>query len=368
MRPTNRTTWILLFSFLGLAGLQSPGCSNEVENIARNGLDPALKGECALAADDGDPCTLEGCEGQPNAHVVTAGLPCGLNNDLTCTPAGACGGCATADQCGVSSSCLPWVCDVDHICRETPSPNGQKLQTQIPGDCKELQCDGSGGEKTVNINDPPTYDCYMTTCSGGMEVKTPSPQGTDCNTGGGNSCDGKGNCIECNTDADCASMGEICDNKSHLCFSCTDGVQNGDESDINCGGDRCAACPKGKKCNEIQDCGSGLSCADGICCNSACDQPCEACNLAASVGTCDFIDKYADDPSYGAGMTCLAANNKTCNGAGSCRGALGAACTGPTDCASSKCGATNVCVKTTGDSCNQPSECFSGACTAGKCT
>ncbi len=369
MRPTNRTTWILLLSFLGLIGLESPGCSNEVENIDRNGLNPAIKGECERADSDNDPCTLEGCKGQPNAHVITAGLKCGVGEALTCTPTGACGGCASPDQCGDSSFCLPWVCDVDKVCRQTPSPNGQKLQTQVPGDCKELQCDGAGGEKTVNVSDAPTYDCYMTTCSAGMEVKTPSPQGTTCNTGGGNSCDGKGKCIECNTDADCAPQGKICDSKSNLCFSCTDGMQNGDESDVNCGGDRCPACPQGKKCDTIQDCASNLSCADGICCDNACDQPCEACNLPASVGICNFIPKYEDDSNYGMNMSCLAANMKTCSGMGACRGALGAACTGPTGCASGKCDTvTKVCVKTTGDSCNQPTECFSGMCTAGKCT
>lgn len=369
MRPTNRTTWILLLSFLGLAGLQSPGCSNEVENIDRNGLNPALKGECAPAVDDGDPCTLEGCEGQSNAHVVTAGLPCGLSKDLICDATGACGGCTTADQCGTSTSCLPWVCDVDKICRQTPSPNGQKLLTQVPGDCKELQCDGAGGEKTVNIaNDAPTYDCFMTTCSAGMEVKTPSPQGTPCNTGGGNSCDDKGKCIECNTDADCAPAGKICDSKSNLCFSCTDNQKNGDESDIDCGGDRCSACVQGKGCTVIQDCASNLFCADGVCCGSACGEACQACNLPTSVGTCSDIEKYQDDPSYGMNMSCLGANMKTCNGAGACRGALGSTCMSNTDCASGRCGmATKVCVKSTGDMCNQPSECFSGTCTNGMC-
>ena len=214
MRPTNRSTWILLLSFLGLAGLQSPGCSNEEENALRNGTDLSLTGECKLAADDGDPCTLEGCEGQPNAHVVTAGLPCGLNNDLACTPTGDCGGCTTGDQCGVSTACLPWTCDVDKVCRQTPSPNGQKVPSQIPDDCKEIVCDGSGGEKSVNDpDDAPFVDCHDTTCSNGSPESTPVAQGTACNTNGGKSCDGKGNCIECNTDADCGAAGIYCDLK-----------------------------------------------------------------------------------------------------------------------------------------------------------
>lgn len=374
MRPTKRTTWILLLSFLGLMGLEGPGCSNEVDNIARNGKDPAAKGECTPAADDGDPCTLEGCEGQANAHVVTAGLPCGLNNDLICTATGDCGGCASADQCGTSTGCLPWVCDVDKICRQTPSPNGQAVQTQIPNDCKKIVCDGMGGEKTTNDDtDVPFYDCYMTTCSGGMEVKTPSPQGTACNTNGGKSCDGQGLCIECNTDNDCvqAGTGTFCDLKSHTCFSCTDGKQSGDESDIDCGGDRCSACTQGKNCNVIQDCATNLFCADGVCCTTACTGPCQACNLVEGPGECNLVPDYGEDPSYGAGMSCLSADGLACKG-GNCGKALGSPCTAPADCASGRCGdpdgnGSKTCVKTTGDACTQNVECFSNNCMNGFC-
>lgn len=369
MRPTKRTTCILLLSFLGLMGLQSPGCSNEVDDITRNGKDPAAKGECTPAADDNDPCTLEGCEGQANAHVITAGLPCGLNNDLICNAKGECGNCMGPEQCGTSTACLPWVCDIDKICRQTPSPNMQPVSAQTPNDCKKVVCDGKGGETEIfDDTDAPSYDCYTTTCSMGMEVKTPLAEGTACNTNGGKSCDGNGNCIECNTNADCGQSGIFCDPKSHTCFRCDDGIQNGDESDIDCGGDRCSACTQGQKCMGLQDCATNLFCTDGVCCTTACDQPCEACNLPTSVGSCDFIAKYTDDPSYGMNMSCTAANGKTCNGTGACRGALGAPCLVPTDCASTKCGmTTKVCVKNTGDSCNAGTECFSGTCMDGMC-
>lgn len=365
MRPTNRATLILLFSFVGLVGLQSPGCSNEVDNLERNGQDPDLKGGCTPAADDGDPCTLEGCEGQSNAHVVVAGLPCGLNNDLVCTATGACGGCADPGQCGTSTACLPWVCDVDKICRQTPSPNGQAIAAQNPDDCKKIVCDGAGGEKTVNDDtDVPFYDCYMTTCSGGSEVKMPAAQGTACNTGGGNSCDGNGECVECNTDADCGPSGIFCDPVSNRCHSCSDGLANGDESDRDCGGVKCPKCTQGQGCNNAGDCTTTF-CADGICCSTACNQPCEACDLPSSVGICDFIARYDEDPAYGMGMSCT--GTMVCTGFGGCKGDLGQTCSAPTDCASGKCSASKVCVKTTGDMCSQPSECFSNTCNNGVC-
>ncbi|HRI72633.1 MAG TPA: hypothetical protein PK156_50700 [Polyangium sp.] len=366
MRPTKRTTWILLLSFLGLVGVESPGCSHEVDNLERNGQDPDLKGGCTPATDDGDPCTLEGCEGQGNAHVVTPGLACGKNGDLVCNATGACGGCTDASQCGDSTACLPWVCDVEKICRQTPSPNGQAIATQIPKDCKKVVCDGAGGEKTVNDDtDVPFYDCYLTTCSGGSEVKTPAQQGTPCTTGG-NSCDNQGNCVECNTDNDCGPAGNYCDPVSNRCHSCTDGSANGDESDIDCGGIKCPKCTQGEGCKIAGDCTTNF-CADGICCNTACDQACQACNITGSVGTCDFIARYDEDPSYGMGMMC--SGTKVCTGLGGCAGDLGQPCTGPTDCASGKCSTSmpKVCVKTTGDMCTQPSECFNNMCTNGVC-
>jgi hypothetical protein len=55
--------------------------------------------------------------------------------------------------------------------------------------------------------------------------------------------------------------------------SCSDGVQNGDESDIDCGGSRCNGCQDGKLCLVNGDCLSN-ACDDGICYTpvGACDE------------------------------------------------------------------------------------------------
>ena len=45
--------------------------------------------------------------------------------------------------------------------------------------------------------------------------------------------------------------------------SCHDGVRNGPESDVDCGGD-CPACDLGRSCKRARECVSGL-CADGVC-------------------------------------------------------------------------------------------------------
>ena len=333
------------------------GCSQILD------VDKTYIFDCTTQFRDGDPCTLEACEGELNTQIV-AGLPCGLNNDLICTGTGECGGCSDPSQCGFSGACLPWVCTVDRICQPSPLPDGQAIQAQIPNDCRKIVCDGAGGEKTANDDtDVPVYDCYMTTCSGGMEVKSPTPQGTACTTGG-NSCDGNGKCVECNTDADCGPVGNYCDPVSNRCHNCADGFANGDESDIDCGGIKCPKCTQGQGCVNSEDCTTGF-CADNICCNTGCNNPCEACDLASSVGTCDFIARYEEDPTYGTNMSCTGTN--VCTGLGGCKSDLGQPCSAPTDCASGRCSNIDVCVKTTGDMCTVPSECFSNMCTGGVC-
>ncbi len=69
----------------------------------------------------------------------------------------------------------------------------------------------------------------------------------------------------CNGNLDCGDLGFIC-GPDHLCVPhCGDGVQNGGESDVDCGGDECAArCVSGETCSVPGDCASGI-CYYGIC-------------------------------------------------------------------------------------------------------
>src|SRR5881394_764963 len=64
----------------------------------------------------------------------------------------------------------------------------------------------------------------------------------------------------CGGDADCAS--------AHCalgrCISCGDGVRDGSESDVDCGGDLCAPCAVGNACGMNRDCRSG-ACEKGTC-------------------------------------------------------------------------------------------------------
>lgn len=46
--------------------------------------------------------------------------------------------------------------------------------------------------------------------------------------------------------------------------SCDNGLKDGDETDIDCGGDRCPSCNDGKQCSVASDCKS-QNCEGGVC-------------------------------------------------------------------------------------------------------
>ncbi len=96
--------------------------------------------------------------------------------------------------------------------------------------------------------------------------------------------DCNGQCVNLQTDMhNCGTCGNVC-NPGEVCkkgkcvsasntnegtttnkkAACTDGVKNGKETDVDCGGSSCSACADGKACSKNTDCSSHL-CVNGIC-------------------------------------------------------------------------------------------------------
>ncbi|CAF3954656.1 unnamed protein product [Adineta steineri] len=129
-----------------------------------------------------------------------------------------------------------------------------------------INCSASGGGgNCIPTNNPPnTYTC--TNCTYGADVingtcpSSPCTGSVNCNSaGGGGTCQpiGSGNtgykCIDCSSGADV--MNGACP-----ALTCTDGVKNQDESDVDCGGAICS-----KKCSPQQGCKSSSDCANNNC-------------------------------------------------------------------------------------------------------
>jgi hypothetical protein len=219
------------------------------------------------------------------------------------------------------------------MCEANDAPSGQPLQNQTPGDCQVVQCDGNGGEMAVaDTNDAPADptpdDCEMPICNGTTPGTTPANNGGNCTVGGVTGKCNAGQCVQCVGDGDCPGQGAKC--VMGMCVSCSDGVMNGAETGIDCGG-ACKKCD-GDTCGGNGDCKSTF-CADGVCCDTACTGTCLACNLTGMVGVCSNVPLNTDDPNGQPGCT----GTSTCDGNGACKGENGASCNADADCLSNKC-------------------------------
>src|SRR5207244_6720645 len=90
----------------------------------------------------------------------------------------------------------------------------------------------------------------------------------------------------------------------------------------------------GSGCGAADQCDSGV-CADGVCCNKACDGQCEACDEPGSVGACVAVAGEPRAPRAACG-----GDGTAC--AGSCDGTNRAACGYPgsgTQCRGASCSA-----------------------------
>jgi hypothetical protein len=184
------------------------------------------------------------------------------------------------------------------------------LTAQTPGDCKQVQCDGNGGTKTINDdNDVPDdgNDCTTDGCSAGSPTHTPVSSGTACTSSGGKVCNATGHCVECVQATDCTSM--VCKTSTNTCVAaqCNDNVKNGAETDVDCGGGTCPACGYNKGCGQNSDC-VGQLCTAGKC-----------------AATCTDMTKNGSETDV------------DCGGASCPACPSGKACTAGTDCQSGKC-------------------------------
>jgi len=101
-------------------------------------------------------------------------------------------------------------------------------------------------------------DCAERGCAAGVCVVFFSEAGQLCGFWG--VCDGEGSCVECVVADDCIE-GSCVD---HACASCTNQIEDGAETDIDCGGPDCPGCQKHESCLVDDDCKSGV-CTEGNC-------------------------------------------------------------------------------------------------------
>ncbi|MFO0757583.1 MAG: DVUA0089 family protein [Byssovorax sp.] len=220
--------------------------------------------------------------------------------------------CANAGDCpGNDTECQTRTC-TDGKCGFDFQASGKVVNDQQPGDCKLNVCDGNGG-LTTKDDDADVLDdknpCTDDTCVMGAPKNPPSTSGTACtdpNNANAKLCDGAGTCVECLAGNDCASG--VCEPMDGSCVppTCMDGVKNGGETDVDCGG-MCGTCDDGLVC------GVGADCTSKVCTANVCQ-----------TATCSDTTENGDETDVDCGGSCAPAQkcgpDKKCSVNADCAG------------------------------------------------
>jgi Thrombospondin C-terminal region len=274
-----------------------PSCFNGTEDGDETDVD--CGGSC------GDDCgTGQGCEDDDDCTSAEcgAGMTCedppscdngiqdGDETDLDC--GGSCPPCADGEICQDPGDCVSDMCE-DGICDPPICRDGI-----LNGDETDLDCGGScppcaNGDMCIDGTDCQSGACADGTCDDSSCVDgVHNGEETDVDCGGPDCdpCDDGEDCLE---DSDCSS--QQCDPQNDTCLapSCTDGIINGDETDLDCGGACGATCDPGEACIVGMDCLS-FGCAAGT----------NVCNDFLSVNAAPSCSNYAEAP---VGLTATAA-------------------------------------------------------------
>jgi hypothetical protein len=183
-------------------------------------------------------------------------------------------------------TCSPPACDDEVL-------NGEETAMDCGGsDCDpcvdEVACT-TGTDCASGVCDDVTNTCVAPSCDD--DVTNGAETDTDC---GGGECDLCADNLDCTTDTDCHSG--VCDTDLGTCSppACDDEVMNGEETDVDCGGRICAACPVvGESCSRD-------NCAEGYCRWGTCEIGIDCLDVMENLGeTEDGL--YTIDPDGAAG-------------------------------------------------------------------
>jgi hypothetical protein len=306
----------------------APGCDNAQKDPSESDVD--CGGACGACRDgrrcgagahcESGVCNTAGFCEAPSCNDGTkngeeTALDCGGGTCLPCTNGASC----EADRDCTTGYCKAGSC-ADARCGDGIE-NGEETDVDCGGLCPPCianqRCQGANDcESFVCVSSEAGTHCRAAAC----DDATQNGDETDVDCGG--SCNPCGPAETCASDADCSSnlCAEVC-----LVPACSDGVHNGDESDVDCGGS-CGSCGVGEQCGDPADCESGI-CSAG------------SCALAEVGGNCT-----------------LDADCTSGHCAGTCQpGGVGAACHDAGDCLTNSCNASQACgtgdfkVQTQGD-------------------
>lgn len=325
-------------------------CTGTEANCPANVFSPASQ-ECAPGSCQSSSTALlpSFCSGSSAGCPPQQTQSCGA---LVCT-ANACPGSCTQDSqcasgnycaapncqpkktngssCSLAKECTSGFC-VDGVCCNTACGGGvADCQSCATGTCSLTtgvcrpasdacdvaeSCSGSSTSCPADAVASASTTCRSASCTNGVETVAAS-----CPGGSGKQCPAI-------VQHDCSPY--VCG-----ATACKTSCSSSSDCDSThyCSGNQCVPrVVRGGTCSATGQCVSGLTCVDGVCCNSACSGQCQACDV--NPGTCTTVPSgqpHGDRPACGSDGTLCA---------GSCNGTVTTSCFYPgasTECIAASC-------------------------------
>ena len=254
------------------------------------------------------PCAPYACNGSAACFdSCTTSSQCQPPNSCV---AGSCGPKGNGSSCGQASECASQHCVDGVCCNEACTEKCKACDVGTPGVCTQVpsgqphgtrgSCAGSGtcaGRCSAASATACTYPgdetiCRSASCSGTMATARAG-------------CNGAGSCPGAVT----TSCGQfVCDAAGTACLSaCASDNHCATAARPYCDGGVCVSGrSNGARCQTAQEC-ANQRCVDGVCCNDACQLPCQACDVAGHGGTCWPVPggtPYGGRPPCGGTGTC----------------------------------------------------------------
>ncbi len=261
---------------LGLAAVVALACEPDLDALSAEyghaGSDGSAGASGANGSAGAAPGGAAGSDGTSGAAGGTFIEPSCDNaiedvneTDVDCGGSSECSRCTTGRKCDSNPDCASDYCTGGR-CREPSCSDEVKNQDETGVDCggscaPALRCaDGVG---CIGDSDCESGFCLDEVCTDHCLSEVLEADETDIDCGGAD-CAPCGDDLRCVRASDCESR--VCSNNSCVKASCSDGIQNQDEGDKDCGG-ACVPekfCQLGDSCNAMSDCASGV-CDNGTC-------------------------------------------------------------------------------------------------------
>jgi len=344
-------------------------CSNSLKDgdetdVDCGGLDchPCLEGE-ECAADRDCASGLECVEDVCRAGHCSDRSENDDETDVDCGGAD-CAACEDDEGCLLDRDCTSLHC-LNGSCAVPTCSDGIKNQLEADVDCGDLtqtcpRC--AGGKSCANDQDCESQRCIETICVA-ASCTDGIANGTETDIDCGGTC--AGTCpagAGCEVGDDCDSG--VCAGRTCAAEDCADLTQNGEETDVDCGGSFCEPCVVGAACLRDTDCERGF-CDTLVCRTPSCTD--QIRNQGESDVDCGDAAQLC--PRCVAGESCSSADG--CE-SGVCAGAV---CTPPScddrvknqDEGDVDCGGACTVRCADGASCREMNDCASRVCDAGFC-